>query len=552
MRLNLPVTHHEFPFPPGATLVSVTDTKGRIVYCNEAFTQVSGYSMDELLGKPHNLIRHPDVPEEAFRDLWETIQSGRPWCTVIKNRRKDGSHYWVIANVTPLTEGGRPIGYMSVRTEPSREQIEQADALMSRMRAEKENGHIVTAFRNGRVVSLSTWGRLCERLRPSLSTMILSGLVLLAVTVAGITWWAGESSLPWAATSCAVAIPVLAIWALLQRSLVQPIDSLLECANRIAACDLTAVVSNQGGDHSYGEVHAALVQVSVNLQSIVRDARDQNTRIFANMGKLTQGQTELVRRTQAQASSLQQTAAALEQITSVATRTAESARAAASTSADVVAVTEQSAASMEELGVTIDSIREASNRIHDIIEVIDGIAFQTNILALNAAVEAARAGEAGKSFAVVASEVRALAQRTAAAAAEVAQLINETGGRVAQGHDRSREALASMEKAVAGIRSVHASVDDINHAMTEQLQGISQINTAVGSLDGATRENADFAASMAEATQQLERLAEATSESMKVFRTDRKPRELRDAVALSRQARRHVVAGARAVAAPPA
>lgn len=104
MRLNLPVTQQEYPFPAGETLVSVTDLKGRILYCNEMFARLSGFEMYELLGQPHNIIRHPDVPEEVFRDLWQSIQDGRPWSSVVKNRRKDGSHYWVMANVTPLSD----------------------------------------------------------------------------------------------------------------------------------------------------------------------------------------------------------------------------------------------------------------------------------------------------------------------------------------------------------------------------------------------------------------------------------------------------------------
>src|SRR5690606_29380303 len=146
MRVNLPITDQEYPFPRGGTLVSVTDSKGRILYCNEMFVEVSGFTTEELLGQPHNLIRHPDVPEEAFRDLWETIKSGRPWSAVLKNRRKDGSHYWVVANVTPLSDDGEPTGYMSVRTEATREQIEEAEYLFEHMRAEKEAGRLVTAF----------------------------------------------------------------------------------------------------------------------------------------------------------------------------------------------------------------------------------------------------------------------------------------------------------------------------------------------------------------------------------------------------------------------
>jgi len=113
MRTNLPVIDKAFAYPKGASLVSTTDLKGRITYCNPAFIHVSGYTRDELLGQPHNMIRHPDMPEEAFRDMWATIEGGRPWSGLVKNRRKDGTYYWVRANVTPLMDGEQPMGYMS-------------------------------------------------------------------------------------------------------------------------------------------------------------------------------------------------------------------------------------------------------------------------------------------------------------------------------------------------------------------------------------------------------------------------------------------------------
>ena len=124
MRLNLPVSPEEFPLPAGATLVSTTDLQGRITYCNPAFIEVSGYSREELLGQPHNLIRHPDMPEEGFRDLWATVQAGRPWTGLVKNRRKDGRPYWVQANVTPIMVDDQPVGYLSVRGVPARAQVE--------------------------------------------------------------------------------------------------------------------------------------------------------------------------------------------------------------------------------------------------------------------------------------------------------------------------------------------------------------------------------------------------------------------------------------------
>lgn len=162
MRNNGPVTQQEFQLPAGRTLVSVTDLKGRIVYCNKAFVAVSGYSEAELLGQPHNLVRHPDVPAEAFRDLWATLERGHPWNAVVKNRRKNGDHYWVRANATPVRRDGRVVGYLSVRTAVTREEIAAAAALYQTMSAEADRGRLVTVLRGGRVLRKNVAGRLVQ------------------------------------------------------------------------------------------------------------------------------------------------------------------------------------------------------------------------------------------------------------------------------------------------------------------------------------------------------------------------------------------------------
>lgn len=140
MRHNLPVTGREYPFPQGLSIVTVTDLKGRITYANPAFVELSGYTEAELLGQPHNLVRHPDMPPEAFRDLWATVGAGRPWSGLVKNRRKDGDHYWVQANATPIVRDGRTVGYLSVRTPPQREQVQAAEALYARLAADANAG----------------------------------------------------------------------------------------------------------------------------------------------------------------------------------------------------------------------------------------------------------------------------------------------------------------------------------------------------------------------------------------------------------------------------
>ena len=120
MKLNLPVTQREYDYPAHEMLVSTTDTRGYITHCNKAFVDVSGYEHDQLIGQNHNLIRHPDMPPEGFKDLWQTIGRGKPWTGLVKNRRKNGDHYWVTANVTPYYENGQLAGYATVRVKPSR------------------------------------------------------------------------------------------------------------------------------------------------------------------------------------------------------------------------------------------------------------------------------------------------------------------------------------------------------------------------------------------------------------------------------------------------
>jgi PAS domain S-box-containing protein len=149
VRKNLPVTDREYPLREGAAIVSKTDTKGRITWVNDDFIEAAGFSEAELIGQAHNLVRHPDMPEAAFADLWTTLKAGRPWTGVVKNRRKDGDHYWVVANVTPLVEGSEITGYMSVRTRPTRDQVEAAERAYRTLRERNDHG---LAVRDGQIV----------------------------------------------------------------------------------------------------------------------------------------------------------------------------------------------------------------------------------------------------------------------------------------------------------------------------------------------------------------------------------------------------------------
>ena len=536
MRVNLPVSQHEYPFPKGETLVSTTDLKGRILYCNPTFIEVSGYEKEELLGQPHNMIRHPEMPEEAFRDMWATIEKGIPWSAPVKNRRKDGTFYWVMANVTPLMDGDSPLGYMSVRTEATREQIQNAEQLYKTMREEKAAGKAVHTLRAGRLVKMNLAGRLASlaRLGPAAKMVVVQSLVVLAALGAAMV--GGASLSMWAVLSW-LAVLALAVGSAvyLHTITIAPLRQMLLWANRMAAGDLTQKITVTRDD-TVGYLQQALAQLNVNLMSIVRDARQESSRMQVSTREIAEGNQDLSARTESQASNLEQTAASMEEITGTVRQTAESARQATSLASQASTVAERSSAAVDSVADTMKQIQSSSGRISEITQLIDSIAFQTNILALNAAVEAARAGEQGRGFAVVAAEVRSLSHRTLSAAKEIRQLIDASAATVSEGHQKTDQAQKTMSEALELVRRVGTLIGEINNASIEQLSGISQVNAAVAQLDTITQQNAALVEENAASAMHLNELAQTVTETVQVFRVDASaPSAGRDAVALRRE-----------------
>jgi len=892
MRKNLPVTQVEREFPEGEFIVSRTNLKGLITYVNRTFIEMSGFTEPELIGAPHNLVRHPDVPAEAFADLWQTLKKGLPWSGLVKNRCKNGDFYWVFANVTPIQEKGKVTGYLSVRTKPTRAQANMAENLYRDMREGRANVRIVGgdvvakgligALKHARlgisirtrlvalvgflslmllgvgaagifdlnasndamkavyeqrtvpVVRLAHAGRLVEQIRIYLIDAIANpkaenikrrggqieklnkeiddiarefiarphsveektlfeqftservkfgdgvagGMAALAAgkgDEAQNTWNEGKArpaniaarekmdALLALETDLAakeyqasqahyLQMRNVSIWIvlagillgglaalLLLRAIVRPLRAATEACDRIAQGDYSVQIQSDKRDefghliHSMRSMQIAsgfnqaevqkvarenlrvrnaldrvsscvmianlegrIIYMNQAVQQMLRDGEadlrrelpsfradsvlgsdidlfhknpahqrgllksltqqyrttvrvggrtymltavpvinDKDERLgtavewvdrtaevaveaevsgivaAANDGdftrrlsldgkegffkqltlginglmetssvglsdvarvlealargdltekltkeyqgtfgqlkndtntvvdKLTEivgsikestesvnvasreiasGNSDLSSRTEQQASNLEKTAASMEELTSTVKQNAENARQANQLAAGASEVAVKGGSVVGQVVTTMSTINESSKKIVDIIGVIDGIAFQTNILALNAAVEAARAGEQGRGFAVVATEVRMLAQKSASAAKEIKQLIGDSVEKVDAGTKLVDEAGRTMQEIVSSVKRVTDIMSEITSASQEQSAGIEQVNDAITQMDEVTQQNAALVEEAAAAAESLEEQAGNLAQAVAIFK----------------------------------
>ncbi len=892
MRVNMPVTGREYVLRDDHMIVSKTDTRGIITYINKDFLEVSGFTEEELIGAPHNIVRHPDMPPEAFKDLWDTLAAGMPWTALVKNRCKNGDHYWVVANATPIFEGGQVTGYMSVRSKPTPQQIEAASRIYGSIKAGEKTWNVVhgrvekntlmrklNMFKNisikGRLTAMigltaalllliggvgllglnqtneglrsvyedrtvpmgqldkivrnlvnnrmnmaemlldpspesvkshvadferraeeisKTWdaymatyqtpeekqladqfavdrGRFVkEGLKPIAEAMkagqvaeakrlyetrlnelfapvrkSINALIQLQLDVAKQEYEAAQARYA-TIRNLAIASLVLGIalaaWMglLIIRAITRPLGRAVDVFNSIAggkydnhiavdhedeigkvlnalrtmqtklgfdvaetqrvanenlrikigldnvstgvmiadserkiiyvnksvvdilskaeadirkqlpnfsaanlvgtnidvfhknpahqaqllsnlngthtaaltigprhmvvraspvvnernerlgavaewtdrtaevavekdvaelvaaaaAGDFTRRLSTQGkegfflqlaeginklvetserGMTDVAEVLSALAEgdltkqmtgdyeglfaqlkdsantTSSRLKEIVSQIREATDAINTASREIATGNADLSSRTESQASSLEETASSMDELTSTVKNNAENAKQANQLAQGASDIAVKGGEMVGEVVHTMSAISESSSKIADIISVIDGIAFQTNILALNAAVEAARAGEQGRGFAVVAGEVRNLAQRSAAAAKEIKQLINDSVGKVDAGYKVVEQAGSTMQEIVQSVKRVTDIMAEIAAASTQQSQGIEQVNTAVAQMDEMTQQNAALVEEAAAAAESLQDQADGLSRAVSVFKT---------------------------------
>ncbi|MBY0243800.1 MAG: PAS domain S-box protein [Burkholderiaceae bacterium] len=520
MRNNLPVTDREYELSDTETIVSTTDLDGNITYANPYFIRVSGFTKEELLGAPQNILRHPDMPVEAFADLWSTIRRGQAWTGLVKNRCKNGDFYWVNANVTPVMEAGRIVGYMSVRTKPSRSEVAAADALYRQF---KEGNARKAAIKQGSVVGTGVLARAAALHNLSLAnkTTVMLGSAMLLVLAALLWPYVASAELGqswWSAGLGATALLMMAsYWLMIQQSVLAPLRHARLACQTMAGGDMTFEVHTERQDEM-GQMLRSLRQLGINLRSIVGDVRSNFEEISTATGEIAAGNMDLSGRTEAQASALEETASSMEQLASTVQQNCQHAAQASNMASEAMRIASDGGLVVANVIHTVGEIGNASKKVTDIIGIIEGIAFQTNILALNAAVEAARAGEQGRGFAVVATEVRNLAQRSAAAAKEIKDMLAVSASRVNAGVTLAERAGDTMEEMIASVRRVTGVMGEIAAASAEQSTGIEQVNTAVLQMDEVTQQNAALVEQAAAAAVSLEEQTANVVQALDVFK----------------------------------
>ncbi|MFX1767426.1 methyl-accepting chemotaxis protein [Paraburkholderia sp. A1RI-2L] len=514
MRNNQPVTQNEYEFPDDATLMSTTDTQSCVTYANAAFIQVSGFSHAEIQGHPHNLVRHPDMPKEAFADMWATLKGGEPWSALVKNRRKNGDHYWVRANATPVVRNGQPVGYMSVRTKASREEIASAEALYREFREGKAGSrrfHKGLIVRGGLMGWTSAFKTMRVRWRIRFALLTLVPLMGLAAWLLGLRTYA----LGGITGAALLASLVVALW--LESQISRPLEKVLEQALRVASGESQKAVHMDRVDE-IGMTLRTVSQLGLMFRWLIDDVSEQVINVQQAINEIAQGTDDLSKRTEQAAANVQQTATSMTQMTATVKSNAETTLQANNLSSSASDAAAKGGEAVSHVITTMNEITDSSKKIADIIGVIDGIAFQTNILALNAAVEAARAGEQGRGFAVVAGEVRALAQRSSNAAREIKNLIGESVGKVEAGSKMVDEAARTMDDIVAQVKRVSDLIAEIRFATEEQSSGVTQVDRAVSDLDTITQQNAALVEQSTAASDSLKQQAARLVEAVSVFR----------------------------------
>ncbi len=526
MKTNLPITQREYPVREDCSIISHTDAKGRITYVNDDFVEYAGFSREELIGQSHNIVRHPDMPPEAFRDMWATLKAGRAWQGMVKNRRKDGDHYWVKATATPRNGGG----YMSVRMKPNRSEVEQAEALYRTMREGSghrlSGGEVIAPGLVGRIGALGRGFASLSLVMKILLPLVVGGMLSTAVfawQLNGLNGIADDTEALrdrfrfGAGLLLAINLTLIAVlWAVAARQSSR-LAKVHAIAEKVAAGDLTVSVP-AGRNDDIGVVFNGLQIMRNRLFEIAFELNKGSQRLGKAAQDLIESSDATARGARNQSEAASSMAAAVEQLSVSVDHVEENAGTAHSVSVEAGSAAASGAEVVHNAAAEIARISEAVNQasnsltelegisgeIGNIVATIREIADQTNLLALNAAIEAARAGEQGRGFAVVADEVRKLAERTATSTREISTMVERIQGRTKQAVGEMQLGVNRVAEGVQAARQAGDSVAAIR-PQTER------VVTAAAQIREALTEQATAAREVARTVEQIAQMAEANA-----------------------------------------